>query len=168
MSRTACGKMSPYAATTKTSGRNDRSFACASGAFKLVGWTTSMAWRRAHCFTALVVGARLLPAGRSGWVKTATNSCPAATSASSAGTANAGVPAKTMRIQREAPCPRGALGAQLTLSGAAVFPTWRGYATALGVTDTRQRLFRAGDPSHAECTPQATHRPLAQTARHRL
>src|SRR3989344_6121666 len=54
----------------------------------------------AHCLTALAISLRPRPAGRSGWVYTARMRWPARSSASSAGTAKAGVPAKMRFMQR--------------------------------------------------------------------
>src|SRR5688572_21604604 len=51
----------------------------------------------ARRLTALVVGRRPRPAGRSGWVRTRATSCSASSSRASARSANSGVPAKTRR-----------------------------------------------------------------------
>src|SRR4051812_37253004 len=56
-----------------------------------------MPWARAAAFTGLGRRARPRPAGRSGWVKTPTTSCGLATSRSSVGTANSGLPMNTTR-----------------------------------------------------------------------
>ena len=95
----APGMRLPYAAQMSTAGRSART-ASSSTPRRRAGWSTVRPSSAARCATA---ERRIRPrwAGRSGWVTTpARMICPAAasaTSASSDGSANAGVPRKTTR-----------------------------------------------------------------------
>src|SRR5436190_12093705 len=70
----------------------------ASGRRTRSGWNTGSPRRSAASLTGGAAGCWPRPRGRSGWVTTASTSCPASTIRSSVGTANAGVPRKTRRI----------------------------------------------------------------------
>src|SRR5262245_38171110 len=94
--RKDAGRITPYAATTMTSGRCSRS-ALNSASPRRSGCATRSPCARATRFTALGVGCMPRPAGRSGWVTTNGIWCPAFSKRSSARDANSGVPAKTRR-----------------------------------------------------------------------
>src|SRR5436190_14004347 len=94
---TRAGRIRPYAATTMTSQSAASSRLTPSPCFKDAGLATECWPSAAHFATALGVSFRPRPAGRSGWVRTRTMSCPAPWSAARARAAKAGVPAKTTR-----------------------------------------------------------------------
>src|ERR1700744_5204003 len=79
---------------------------CSSALVRIFsGCKTSRPTASASCFTGGTVSAKPRPLGRSGWQSTSSMPWPAARSASSVGTANAGVPQKTSRIRDRSPLP---------------------------------------------------------------
>src|SRR5690606_9373391 len=92
------GSSSPYATTTSRSGGASNPHRAGSdGSRRCSGCSTRSPWASAACFTGGAVMRRPRPAGLSGCVRTSGTSAPAATIASSVGTANSGVPANAMR-----------------------------------------------------------------------
>src|ERR1022692_4195420 len=67
------------------------------------GWTSGRSSASAVCFTGDAASCMPRPLGRSGWVATSFTRKPAATSFSSVGTANSGVPQKTRSIMGALP-----------------------------------------------------------------
>src|SRR5664280_1051033 len=67
------------------------------------GWTIGRSSASAVCFTGVGDSCMPRPLGRSGWVATSFTRKPAATSFSSVGTANRGVPQKTKSIMGALP-----------------------------------------------------------------
>ena len=68
-----------------------------SGSRRLTGCNTSIWFSLASCLTGLAVSFRPRPAGRSGWVSTASGRTPAPMSAASEARAKSGVPANSTR-----------------------------------------------------------------------
>src|SRR5690606_13909747 len=97
-SSTHLGRSRPYATTTRRSGgrSSPHSRATAASASEL-GCATGSPCASAASLTGGGVSLRPRPAGRSGCVRTSGTCAPAATIASSAGTAKAGVPANAIR-----------------------------------------------------------------------
>src|SRR5215471_8184930 len=87
----------PYPTMTMISGAMDRSFSTPSGRRIRSGWNTARPCRRAASLTGDIAIAPPRPFGRSGCVTTSSTECPAAIIRSRVGTANAGVPRKTVR-----------------------------------------------------------------------
>src|SRR5690554_5837323 len=108
-SSTHSGSRSPYATTTSRSGGRSSSphSPARAGSASERGCATVSPWANAASFTGGGVSRRPRPAGRSGCVSTSGTRAPAATIASSAGTANAGVPAKAIRAAVPTPSMAG-------------------------------------------------------------
>ncbi len=96
----SAGIIKPYATTMIKSGSNKASFLCQVASLSVSGCSTSSPFSRATHLTGLARNFLPLPAGRSGWVTTATNSQSALISDFSGAKANSGVPAKMMRKDR--------------------------------------------------------------------
>src|SRR6188768_4314372 len=96
-SSAACGRMSPYATTTSTSGAHCASSARPSAVFNVGGCAIGSRCSVASSLTGDARNCCPRPAGRSGCVSTPTTWCRDFSSAWRAGNANCGVPAKAIR-----------------------------------------------------------------------
>src|SRR5690606_29551679 len=113
--RSQSGSSRPYATTTSRSGGCSSPQAAGSdGSRSRSGCSTLSPCASAARFTGGGVSRRPRPAGRSGCVRTSGTSAPAATIASSVGTANSGVPANAMRRS----CTAGLQGSERLRAGA--------------------------------------------------
>src|SRR3954471_432494 len=97
-SKTICGRISPYAATTIAFARTLRRRSTDSVVLSEAGCATARFISCAAALTSLVFSFIPRPAGRSGCVRTNTTSCPERTSARKALSAKTGVPAKISRM----------------------------------------------------------------------
>ena len=116
ISSAACGISAPYAVTGQQSGASARRWRRKPSSRGVGGLSTSRPTSAARSATGLGPTRRPRPAGASGRVMTAATSCRDLSSASSEGTAAAGVPANTRRILRPRLVSRAAPAAPFSLA----------------------------------------------------
>ena len=142
-------RIRPYAATTPRSARSAASSARNGSCFSRSGCSTGTPPSIARAFTGASLVFWPRPRGRSGCVTTPTTACADCSSASSEGTANAGVPKKTIRERGH------------HLPARDILRILRTIRSRFSRAADRRTACRRGDPFRAETPARVARRPRA-------